>query len=648
MDTKELKPRFFEFAGPRRDTVPSTYRTWQNHARSLIEPLVVLMEEGKAQLDIEGMASDHDANADRLEALARPLVLFCHWERSTQVYQDERDAALLEKSKAWFKDALLLGSDPVSDQFFGYSANFHQHSVEMGLMVIGLELSRDWFWDELQDAERERILSWLESDVGNGHHWNNHMFFGIFVLEFLQREGRRREAYRGVVNRWFEELEGMYADEGWYMDGMNQAFDFYNAYAWHYYSMWWVGLYGESDTRRCERFKARTYRFLQDYPTFFAKSGEHPAFGRSIAYRFNATAPFGLAQAMGALPMEGSKARGLCQRSLEFFLSKPISQDQGCLSLGWYDEFLPMVEVYSTGGSPYWAAKAFSPLLLSPDDTFWQEDAAASVSEESNRVVALKAPCLIVRQIDGEAEIINAGSQIASTNTRFGPHKWGRLSYKSAWGFALAKEPSMYPFDGGLTAQKMGSEVVYGRHYTAPFAIEEELMGCLYSLGGKLEQFQVSVETRVWWKGNWHLIVHRVLAKDAATLRHGSYALPISADQEAEIKDGFPFPSASNGKQSVAVQAVCGFTRSAFDKRLNDEEGPRRHIQTPYHATALLETELGANETRDLAVLNWAGIRSEEGQAWRLDSLEKGAWAMSHPVHGKWNIEDESLRKVSE
>lgn len=629
MDTVEMTPRFFDFKGPRRESVPPSYRAWQNHAKALIDPLAALMEDGKSQLDIEGMASDHDANADRLEALARPFVLFCHWERSTKVFCDEEDEALLEKSKAWFKEALLIGSDPASDQFFGYSANFHQHSVEMGLLCIGLELSRDWLWDDLSTDEREQILSWLESDVGNGHHWNNHMFFGIFVMEFLQREGHCRAAYSGVIDRWFEELEGMYADEGWYMDGMNQAFDFYNAYAWHFYSMWWVGLYGEADPGRCDRFKARTRRFLEDYPNFFAESGEHPAFGRSIAYRFNATAPFALAQAMGATPVAPAEARGLCQRSLEFFLNKPISQSQGCLSLGWYDEFLPMVEVYSTGGSAYWAAKAFSPLLLSPDDAFWTDEAPSKGSGHSTRSIALKAPCLVVRQVDGEAEIINAGSQIASTNTRFGPHKWGRLSYKSAWGFALSKDPAMYPFDGGLTAQKSGSSVVYGRHYTAPFAIEEDRIGCLYSLGGKLEQFQVSVETRVWWKGNWQLIVHHVLAKDAGTLRHGSYALPAAEGSAIKLSAGYPSFGASNGERGVGLQALCGFSTSSFDARLSEEDGPRRHIQTPYHATALLETEFAANETRDLACLNWAGTDEAEAAEWRVVSLSAGRWILN-------------------
>ncbi|EDY83583.1 hypothetical protein VDG1235_3210 [Verrucomicrobiia bacterium DG1235] len=647
MDTKELIAKFYDNAGLKRETVPSAYRVWQNHAKDLITPLAGLMEAGRAHLEIQGPASDHDLNADRLEAFARPFLLFCHWEQSTRVYCEESDIPILDKSKDWFRQALLLGSNPRSDQFFGYSANFHQHSVEMGLLVIALELSRDWLWDELSASERDQVVSWLESDAGNGHHWNNHMFFGIFVLEFLEREGRSRAAYRGVVDRWFEELEGMYADEGWYMDGMNQAYDFYNAYAWHYYSLWWVALYGESNPERCERFKSRTRRFLEDYPIFFAKSGEHPAFGRSIAYRFNATAPFALAHGLGASPVDPAEARGLCQRSLEFFLSKPISQGQGCLSLGWYDEFLPLVEVYSCGGSPYWAAKAFAPLLLSPDDAFWSEEESVGVGAQESRSLALKAPSLVVRAVEGEVEIINAGSQIASVNTRFGPHKWGRLSYKTAWGFALSSRPDAYPFDGGLTAQKRGSEAVYGRHYTAPFAMTSEHMGCLYSLGGKLEQFQVSVETRMWWKANWQLIVHRVIAKDASTLRHGGYALPSMQEADLEVNATYPVLQAWNGERGVKLQALSGYSNGTFDARLSVKDGPRRHIQAPYHATAVLETELAADEARVLACLSWAGTDELEMEVWSVASLDEGRWELNHPKLGVWLIEDESLPNVS-
>src|SRR5581483_1761484 len=53
----------------------TAYRAWQLAARHLLEPLAALMSPGRADIPIKGAASDHDAQADRLESFARPLTL---------------------------------------------------------------------------------------------------------------------------------------------------------------------------------------------------------------------------------------------------------------------------------------------------------------------------------------------------------------------------------------------------------------------------------------------------------------------------------------------------------------------------------------------------------------------------------------------
>ncbi len=622
---------------------PKHYRAWQDRARKLLEPLLNLMEEGRADLPIEGQASDHDANADRLESYARPLLLFAHWRYSLDVYSDDNDRNLSVAMENWFVKGLIAGTDPESPRFWGYAANFHQHSVEMGLMVIGLELSRSWLWDKMSADHRDQVLAWLESDVGNGHHWNNHMFFGIFVMEFLSKEGKGRPSYRAVIDRWFDELEGMYHGEGWFMDGMNQAFDFYNAYAWHFYSVWWILLYGEHDPVRCGLWASFTKTFLKDYIHFFATSGEHPAFGRSITYRFNATAPFGLAQLAGISDVDPVLARTICDRNLDFFIEKPIYQSQGCLSLGWYDEFIEMVETYSCGGSTYWAAKAFAPLLLKPDDPFWKEETRALPSEQSDFSKVFRIPCLITRATEGDVEIINAGSQIASVNTRFGPYKWGNLSYRSGFGFLIGVDKNHCPVDGGLTAENQKDDFVYGRHYTAPIAVENDHMACLYSLGQKFEQFQVSVETHMWWKAGWQLVLHQFISKQPAVLRHGGYALSSdSPDSFQVVRTQNDYVLTMTGERGVALQSIYGYGGFGCFERLRESDGPRQHIQAPFHSLAVLESEVGG-ESGVLVCLSWAGSTREEGMPWKVESLDSGNWHFSHPVLGDWLIRDEVL-----
>src|SRR6185295_16413737 len=123
---------------------------------------------------------------------------------------------------------------------------------------------------------------------------------------------------------------------------------------------------------RAKRWKSWAAEFLKDYAHFFAASGENPPFGRSICYRFAASAPFALAEHCGVSAIPVGQARRICTSNLEFFLRHPIQQKQGALSLGWTDEFPEMTGAYCCSGSPYWAAKGFAPLLLPSDHKFWQ------------------------------------------------------------------------------------------------------------------------------------------------------------------------------------------------------------------------------------------------------------------------------------
>ncbi|HEY5551745.1 MAG TPA: DUF2264 domain-containing protein, partial [Opitutaceae bacterium] len=61
------------------DAVPPAYAHWRGEARRLLEPLAALMQSGSAALPIAGNPSDHDAQADRLESFARPLMLAAFW-----------------------------------------------------------------------------------------------------------------------------------------------------------------------------------------------------------------------------------------------------------------------------------------------------------------------------------------------------------------------------------------------------------------------------------------------------------------------------------------------------------------------------------------------------------------------------------------
>ena len=443
--------------------LPAPYVHWQDSARKLLEPLAALMIEGQADIPISGPASDHDVQADRLESFARPLLLAAHWLQSV-----ERPADLEFRAKVsgWFRAGLAIGSDPESPLYWGPDANYHQHHVEIGVIAIALQIAPDQLWEPLSQIEKDRVAHWLGTARGNGIVNNNHYFMGIHILEFLIKQGYGRPTDRVVIDTFLDRLELMHRGGGWFEDGINQAYDHYNAYAFHFYGLWWVKLHGEDQPERAARWIEWGRLFVRDYVHFFAASGEHPSFGRSITYRFNGINVFGLVLATGTTELAPGMLQRLCTRNLDFFMNRPITQEQGCLSLGWIEPFHDLIETYSCGGSPYWAAKGLSPLLLPPDHAFWNDPETPLPSEQGDHTRVVPAAGLTVRSVDGEVEILNAGSQISNVNLRYGAWKWSKTAYRTGVDFTIARPAQTnWSPDSALT-MRLPDGRVFGRHST--------------------------------------------------------------------------------------------------------------------------------------------------------------------------------------
>src|ERR1051325_3775949 len=192
-----------------------------------------------------------------------------------------------------------------------------------------------------------------------------------------------------------------------------------------------------------------------------------------MGYPFSATAPFGLAEYCGLSPIPPGQSRRVCSRNLDFFLRHPIEQRQHALSLGWTDEFPEVTEAYSCAGSVYWAAKGLAPLLLPPNHQFWSAAEKPLPSENADFNHAIPQAGLVVRGHDGEVEVFNNANGICVSNIKFGVWKWGKLSYRTSFGFEIAPAENKYPLDAALTAD-FGDGAIHGRHQCQPVAVEGE------------------------------------------------------------------------------------------------------------------------------------------------------------------------------
>lgn len=624
--------------------LPATYRHWQLQAKRLLEPLAALMHPGRADLAIAGPASDHDAQADRLETFARPLALAAHFLASVEIAEDKN---LRQYLAQWFREGLVVGTDPAGPHYWGPDASYHQHHVEMGLMSIALQIAPAALWVPLTQNEKDQIARWFATCRGNGIVNNNHLFMSLHILEFLGRHGYAHRTDRTVIDAHLRQLETMHRGGGWFEDGINQAFDHYNAYAFHFYGLWWARLHGSRDPARAARWRDWAALFVRDYQHCFAASGEHPAFGRSIMYRFNTINVFGLAAALNCTDLPLGRLRRLCTRNLDFFLNRPITQAQGCLAFGFTDRFEPIAEAYSCSGSPYWCAKGFSPLTLPPEHAFWHAPEEPLPAEQGDFAHAIPAAGLLVRATGGEVEILNAGSMVGNTQLRYGAWKWSKLAYRTGVSFTLAKRDfaTDWSFDSALT-QETADGRVFGRHSTVCVEMDAQHIGYSHGMGYKTGQISTSAESFLWWNRGWLLHTHQIDARQPVILRLGGYALPLNADEARDVSlqidpAAAPTLRAFSGRRGTVIQSLHGFTTAEWDNRLDDAI-PRRHIHAPYHACPVLRRERTSGPAF-LAALSWTGSDPEEARLWQLTSAQSGHWNLQHPTLGRWEIKHWSL-----
>jgi hypothetical protein len=560
-------------------SAPDTYRHWQTAARRLLEPLAALMQPGRADLGIHGRPSDHDAAADRLESFARPLLLAAFYLQSEPEPGTDLPAgpplpaagprplaaagrhAFRVAIAQWFRAGLAIGTDPASPHYWGPDASYHQHHVEMGLMAIALQIAARELWTPLSGEDKARVARWFGTCRGSGIVNNNHLFMSVHILEFLGREGHGRPSDQPVITAHLNQLETMHRGGGWFEDGINQAFDHYNAYAFHFYGLMWARLHGARDPARAQRWREWAGLFVEDYQHFFAASGEHPAFGRSITYRFNGLNVFGLALAEACTDLPPGRLRRLCTRNLDFFLLRPIYQEQGCLSAGFTDRFDPIVEPYSAPASPYWAAKGFAALLLPPDHSFWLEPEQPLPAEHpAGFVRVLRAPGLVVRSLPaGEVEILNGGSMVGQTQVRYGPWKWSKLSYRTGIHFTYAfPEISNVSLDSALT-QELDDGRRFGRHSTVVVEMDAQHLGYVYNLGSKAGQVNTRVETFVFWRAGWLLHVHQVEPEQPAVFRLGASRSPFPPPRcGSRFRHHLPGAGMAPGPRSCATSLPEG------------------------------------------------------------------------------------------
>ena len=120
-----------------------------------------------------------------------------------------------------------------------------------------------------------------------------------------------------------------------------------------------------------QQFLANQHDMVANYPYMFSRDGKMNMWGRSICYRFAATAPLSLWEYDKSGDVNYGWIRRIASSTLLQFLENPKFLEEGVPTMGFYGPFAPAVQIYSCRGSVYWCGKAFLSLLLPENSDFW-------------------------------------------------------------------------------------------------------------------------------------------------------------------------------------------------------------------------------------------------------------------------------------
>lgn len=316
--------------------------------------------------------------------------------------------------------------------------NPHQQTVETCALVIGLWAAKAEIWDAYSKEEKDALAAFLRSYADNTTVPQNWRLFNMLDMAFLYQTGY--EINEKIMLEHAQAILNFYSGDGWYRDG--HTFDYYSVWAFQFYAPLWNLWYGyEKEPYFAEQFEKNSNELMKTYAWWFDRDGFTNMWGRSCIYRFAALSAFDGNMLLKNSDVVNKKMAGAVRRiasgSLMQFLTRDDFLSDGIPTLGFYGQFMPLVQGYSCAESPFWLGKGYLFMHLPADHPFWtekEEDIWESLGENEVKRTVLDGPALLFSNHKANGEtILRTGKVTKNKDDLHGIWNYGKLCYNTKY-----------------------------------------------------------------------------------------------------------------------------------------------------------------------------------------------------------------------
>lgn len=447
---------------------------------------------------------------------------------------------------------LTNGTNPEHLEYWGEVEDGDQKIVEMASISYSILLGEDIFYNKLSPEAQQNLCAWL--DKSNHHvcgdtNWN---FFRVLVDLALDKVGY---AYDPTMrDQSLENIEKLYREEGWYQDGENSAFDYYNPFAFHYYALIYYRFNRHNDPERAERYKQRVLEFAPQALAWVDERGSSLPYGRSLQYRFAQIALFSLAAVVDVEILPWDVCRKTVMSNLRYWFSQKIFDRDDVLTVGYAYPNLIMSESYNAPGGCYWGLKVFAALAASEDHPFWSTPDTTPKLEDG--VTLQKVPGFLMQRIENGDQVVALSNKQYRTPERCYytasfVDKYAKFAYSTKFGFSVGRGHFTLEegaFDSMLAVREVGQTDYAVRNAMKLIYADAEKTTSRWSpLKG------VTIETTLIPKDGWHIRIHKIKTPFELETAEGGF----SARREEETMDN-----------QFGADAACAWTKNLTDESM--------------------------------------------------------------------------------
>lgn len=415
------------------------------HIRSLDDPIVVPRQDTQItypHLNASEKAQITERKAEMFEGLTRTFFI------AAPLIHDNPELHICGYDlRAYYKNQILRSctkTDPIYvgdyetlQAITGYADPFrpYQQTVETCALVICLWMTKEEIWETYTREEKDTIAAVLTSFAHGSTNAHNWRLFNMLDMAFLHMMGYPIE--EDMMRDHAQAVLNYYVGDGWYRDG--HSFDYYSCWGFNLYAPIWNLWYGnEHEPYIAKQFEEYSNKLMETYCDFFDRDGFTNMWGRSIIYRNAATSAFAGNMLMRNSKADPGRARRIASGSLMQFLGREDFRYEEVPTLGFYGQFMPLVQAYSCANSPFWLGKAFLCLYLPEKDPFWSAKENNGtwevLGEQEVKVTVLDGPalCFSNHQANGET-ILRTGKVNVKVQDLSRMRSYSRLCFNTKY-----------------------------------------------------------------------------------------------------------------------------------------------------------------------------------------------------------------------